>query len=217
MTGARTVLRTYARGVIDEHLCGYGLSMHHDMSDSDWDERKKVYYGKDRHPDVTIVDPGRNRDSLQIRIHAWRSAEWMKYLGHLNDACAAMLLAACNDKAIMPVRRYIEYREAFNAYLKKNSGSAVVKQYRHLLFVRQDVWKRCLNDSRACASASYSLLSVEKRDPTCALCRKLQYSDMVPVDVGGVRLGGGIATNGMHGLPIVFSWPSCMQCVGAKV
>lgn len=51
-----TVMRTYARRVIDEHLCGYGLCGPHDINDSEWLIRKKKYYGSDKRPVAPIID-----------------------------------------------------------------------------------------------------------------------------------------------------------------
>ena len=76
MTGTRTLLRIYASKVIDKYLDPYSLSLGYDLSDEGWEAKKSEYLGQPRYPEEPVVDRGRKRLLLQIRVHAWRSKCW---------------------------------------------------------------------------------------------------------------------------------------------
>jgi hypothetical protein len=212
VTGAMTVMRTYARRVIDEHLCGYGLCGPHDINDNECLIRKKKYYGIDKRPVAPIIDCGRNRDPLQIRMYTWRCQKWLEFQNCLNELCSSIMASGCANSKIMPVRRYVEFRKVLNMYIKLKPNKSVVRQYESLLGRRQEIWMECLKESRQCATSMYRALPVEVRDPGCECCLQLCYSDMVAVDIGGVKLQGGLDRDGLQGFPHSFTWLSCDAC-----
>ena len=69
VTGARTLLRIYARKVIDKYLDPYSLSLAYELSDEGWEAKKSEYLGQPRYPEEPVVDRGRKRLPLQIRVH----------------------------------------------------------------------------------------------------------------------------------------------------
>ena len=154
VTGARTVLRIYARKVRDKYLDPYSLSLGYELSDKEWEQKKQEYLGVPRFPEASVVDRGRTQQPLQVRLHAWRSTSWMEYQSRLNAVVKDIVAAAMVDPGIMPVRRYRQARRAFSLYVTERSGTELVKEYQELLSVRQDLWKVCMREAvRGCERA----------------------------------------------------------------
>ena len=70
VTGARTVLRIYARKVIDRYLAPYSLSLGYELSDEEWEQKRRAYLGVPKYLEEPVVDRGRNRLPFQVRVHA---------------------------------------------------------------------------------------------------------------------------------------------------
>ena len=60
MTGAKTVLRVYARNVIDERFDLYGMSLGYGHGREEWDRRKAEYLGQCIAPEAPVRDSGRH-------------------------------------------------------------------------------------------------------------------------------------------------------------
>lgn len=60
VTGARTVLRVYARAVIDKYIDMYSLSLGYDRTPEQWQAHKAAYLGESCFPEHPIVDCGRS-------------------------------------------------------------------------------------------------------------------------------------------------------------
>ena len=149
VTGAKTVLRIYARKVIDKNLDPYSLSLGHELSDKEWEVKKKECLGVPRWPVEPIVDRGRSSLPLQVRLHVWRSQRWMGFHKALNEICAKMMAAALSDQEIMPVtvNRYRQVRRAFSVFVSERGNSELVQNYLSLLAMRQRVWSICVKEA----------------------------------------------------------------------
>ena len=128
VTGTKTLLRIYARRVIDKFLDPYSLSLGYDLSDKAWELKKKEYLGCPRYPEQPIIDRGRKNLLLQIRVHAWRSKRWTNFQKSLNDTCAEIMRSALADREIMPVHRYRQARRAFSVFVSERAGSEIVRE-----------------------------------------------------------------------------------------
>ena len=122
----------------------YSLSLGYELSDAGWEVRKREYLGRPRYPEQPLVDRGRKRMPLQLRVRAWRSERWMHFLRALNETCAEIMAAALADKDIMPVHRYRQVRRAFSVFVSERAGLAVVEKYKSMLLDRQRVWLACV-------------------------------------------------------------------------
>ena len=191
VTGARTVLRTYARKVIDEFVDASGLSLGYNWSDAEWARRKAEYLGVPRFPSEPVVDPGRTPLPLQLRVHAWRSKEWLCFQDRSNRVCALIGAAANADAEIMPVNRYCEARRAFNVYIKRRPGCPLVLEYRALRKRRALLWQACVKEAqRRCESSFYRSGVVE--DPNVYMFAKRYLRFLREVDIGNVKMDGTI-------------------------
>ena len=153
VTGARTVLRIYARKVIDKYMDPYSLSLGHELSDEEWQAKREEYLGVPRWPEKPFVDWGRSRLPFQVRLHLWR---WMGFQKALNETCAAIMAAALADQEIMPVNRCRQVRRAFSVFVTERGGSEVVQEYLSLLAMRQRMWSACVKEAiEACESAFF--------------------------------------------------------------
>ena len=94
VTGARTVLRVYARSVIDKYMDSYGLSLGHELGEEGWAARKAMYLGEPSFPSRPLVVRGRCALPLQPRLLAWRSEAWMQHMNEMNTVCADIMTAA---------------------------------------------------------------------------------------------------------------------------
>ena len=156
VTGAKTVLRIYARKVIDKYLDPYGLSLGYEPSDLEWEQKRKEYLGRPRYPEQPVVHRGRRSLPFQIKVHAWRSKRWIHFLRRLNDICSDIMSAALADREIMPVHRYREARRAFRVFISERAEFGAVQEYLHFLAMRQYVWSRSANTSIALALESHN-------------------------------------------------------------
>jgi hypothetical protein len=194
-----------------------GCALRMTLRGGEWDKRKIAFYGKDKRPEQPVVDRGRDKDQLQVRIFAWRSPAWKQFLEKLNTVTAGILKKASEDKEIMPARRYCEFRVALNAYLKRYPASRMVIVYKSMRLQMDVIWKQCLSVARKHAEEMYSIWKVDERDAQCPRCKVLLLMDMVDVDVGGVHLRGAFPGDGLIGLPGNFSWPTCGVSFGGAV
>lgn len=144
VTGARTVLRIYARPVIDKFIDHYSLSLGYDVGEKEWAARKAAFFGVPRFPEVPVVDAGRTQLPLQLRLLALRSATWVNFMVELNAACANIMSAAMKDSVIMPIRRYRQDRRAFCLYIATHVADVNVKRYCNLLQRRTKLWATCV-------------------------------------------------------------------------
>lgn len=169
VTGAKTVLRVYARQIIDEHLDVYAMSLGIVSSGMDCDKKLQLYLGQPEFPLSPIVDRGREDIPLQLRVMVWRSDEWQRHLTAMNAACKAIMEAATQDERIMPVKRYKELRQAFSHCKKHDSyrNPTVVATLELLLLTRPAVWKACVRDvKRTCLHAFVNNRSVARLNYT---------------------------------------------------
>ena len=147
-TGAKTVLRVYARPVIDAFMCGYSMSLGVEPSDAEWLERKREYLGKLHFPEIEMRDHGRSNLPFIIRMHAWRSVEWTVFQADLNIAAAKVVGLGREDASIMPIHRYREDRRVLNLCKRKHGSHADVLNLNRLRGQRKSVMAACLK--RAC-------------------------------------------------------------------
>ena len=191
VTGAKTVLRIYARKVIDKYLDPYSLSLGHELSDKEWEAKRKEYLGVPKFPEAPVIDWGRSSLPLQIRVHAWRSECWLDFQRALNSCCANIMSAAFADKDIMPVNRYRQARRAFSVFVTERAESGLVEEYMCLLAMRQRVWASCVSHAiRGCESAFL-------RDDIVArpmeYLRGIRFLELLEdAQVGRVKMGGRI-------------------------
>lgn len=108
VTGAKTVLRIYARRVVNKFLDGYDLSLGYEQSNEEWLRRQKEYLGKKIKPEKDIIDRGRNEDHLAIRLLAWNSKKWQAFMKEINEACENIMSHSLSDRTLIPVRRYVD-------------------------------------------------------------------------------------------------------------
>jgi hypothetical protein len=59
VTDAKTVLRVYARHVIDKHIDMYRISLGVERSEADWANKHEQYIGQPSFPPQPMVDLGR--------------------------------------------------------------------------------------------------------------------------------------------------------------
>ncbi len=84
VTGAKTVLRVYARRVIAEHLDMYSMSVGIERTEADWAKKREQYIGQPSFPPKPMVDLGRQQDNQQLRVMVWRSVAWQQHQRDLN-------------------------------------------------------------------------------------------------------------------------------------
>ena len=72
VSGVFTVMKTYARKVIDEHIDLYSINLGYDIGPEGCAERLREYLGEPAFPKHPVVEPGRIQLFLQVRLHAWR-------------------------------------------------------------------------------------------------------------------------------------------------
>ena len=83
VTGIPTVLRVYARKVLDQYIDMKSLSLGRDLGTEVWQQKIVEYLGRHTFPTEAIVDPGRAEIPMQVRFMAWRSLEWLAPPGQL--------------------------------------------------------------------------------------------------------------------------------------
>ena len=147
VTRARTVLRVYARKILDQFVDPYALSLGFEASEAEWEKRKAEYLGSAIFPSQAIFDCGRSVAPLQVRMRAWQGRNWQNFQSALNDASAKMMRASFRDKDVMPMHRYRQARRAYNLYRKQHRGQQVVRSLEQLLRVRNATWKSCLEEA----------------------------------------------------------------------
>ena len=198
VTGARTLLRIYARKVIDKYLDPYGLSLGYELSDKAWELKKKEYLGRPRYPEQPFVDRGRKSLPLQIRVHAWRSKRWMDFQKSMNDTCAEIMSAALADKDIMPVHRYRQARRAFSVFVSERAECEVVQEYRRLLAMRQHVWLSSVRDAVECCESAFFRDAIVAR-PDNYLKGKRFLEVLQDVHIGHMRMDGRVDQDDWEG------------------
>ena len=198
VTGAKTLLRIYARKVIDKYLDPYGLSLGYDLSDKAWELKRKEYLGLPRHPKVPVIDRGRNSLPLQIRVHVWRCRRWMDFQKALNRACAKIMAAAVADRDIMPVHRYRQGRRALSMYVSEHSELEVVQEYTDLLAMRAHVWASCVRDTIDFCETAFFKDGIVAR-PDKYMKGKLFVGFLKDVHIGHIRMDGTVDRDGWEG------------------
>jgi hypothetical protein len=189
VAGAKTVLQTYARRVLDDFICPYSMSLGFGMSDRVRERRLEEYKGKLVFPEGPVADWGRNKSPLQVRVHAWRSQPWLAFQTQLNDVCAAIMSAALADEGIMPVRRYREVRGAFIMFVSRYANSDLVQEYKRLLRMRAHEWRTCLERAEnACGHAFCEARLVVR--PADYMTKRRFLAMLQDVHIGYVRLDG---------------------------
>lgn len=191
VTGAKTVLRVYARQVIDQHMDLYSMSLGFRRSDADWARKLEAYVGDARWPDKPRANAGRTDSCLQLRVLAWRSPAWLTQQAALNRCCDDIMTAAVVDKDIMPVRGYQELRAAFS-HCKKHvryQQSQAVLHLQQLRSDRQSLWKSCIADvKKACFHSYLSCIDVRRADPSRHLAFRQYFQLLADVEIGQVLL-----------------------------
>ena len=66
VTGATTVLRVYARKVVDDFLDYYSLALGYTMSNAAWQQRRRAYLGEAVCPKAPVIERGRVKNSFQV-------------------------------------------------------------------------------------------------------------------------------------------------------
>ena len=192
VTGAKTVLRVYARQVIDEHLDVYSMSLGIDSSPVDWARKIALYKGEAVFPDKPVVDLGRGNDGLQFRMLTWRCPMWQSHLAALNHACSSIVHAAMFDQRIMHVKGYKELRHAFSD-CKQHAAyrdSAVVTTLQRLSTERPKVWRACV-----CAIGQKCLYSFVNNPVLSCTDRSGYRKHLAEVQIGFVGLAGILVTS----------------------
>ena len=186
VTGARTVLRIYARNALDKFVDPYALSLGFALDAKGVQQRMEEYLGKSVFPSKPIRERGREFMPAQIRLQTYQSAAWLHFQQAMNEVCQAIMEAACNDKEIWPIRRYTEYREAFTTYLKLYKDGDLAVKYAKLKAERQARWKQCLTATvRHCRAAFVRSKPVGQAHK---LLKQMYLSLLMPVVIGGVDL-----------------------------
>lgn len=142
------------------------------------------------------MDPRQNLDPLLIRLHAWQSKAWQKFLKSINAFVAAIIRKGMQDETIVPVRRYLENRKVLTQYLSKYNESKEVKKYNDLTFERSLIWQDCLEASRKAAYASFVKSGV-CRSPTAYKKKQGFYQFLEPFYIGNVSLDGKVVHRGV--------------------
>lgn len=127
VTGAATVLRIYARKVIDRHLDTYKLALGRPRSPDYWVAKVREYVNVRAVP-LKLFISRRDMHALQLMLMAAWSQAWQEKLLILNRAGQRVLEAALGDCEIMPVHRYREHASAFSQMCKR-SAAAFVRDY----------------------------------------------------------------------------------------
>ena len=132
MTGEKTVMRIYAKKVIDAYLDNYGLSYGREPGKEEWAEKMRRYTAVEVQPEAKFCDYGRHAFPMQVRLHAWRGAKWQAHLQELNKCMVSIMEAAKADPEIMPVARYVQDRRALNLCFAGRPEEANVVRYKKL-------------------------------------------------------------------------------------
>lgn len=189
VTGARTVLRIYARKILDEFVDAYALSLGFEASEEQWQRVKQEYLGAPVFPSQPCIDHQRSLLPLQVRMHAWHSMSWQSFLQKLNRAAAAVMQAANADPEVMPIARYRQARRAYNVFRKLHPEAAMVAELEQLLSERKAVWEQCLTDSFDRSQAEFFHGNVVS-DPHVYLTANRFLSFLQPLEIGNVSIGG---------------------------
>ena len=164
-TGVTTLLRVYARKVLDEHIDMYSLSLGYEVGESGWAQRLKSYLGDPVFPPEGHIDIGRSQVPMQVRFYAWYSPEWQKFQHSMNAMCADVMVLAKADTTIMQMHRYCQERRAFTMYLKKYRSSSLVQNYVTGCKMRVTLWKAVLKKAlQDCLSSFVQACPVDKAE-----------------------------------------------------
>jgi hypothetical protein len=139
VTGAMTVMRVYARNILDEMLDTYALTFGVEASDEEWADRKRQYLEVRILAERSItrrdaVPLGRIRTALRLPVaQALQRA--------VNVTGAAVMGAALGHGEVMPVRRYREDGDAFRIFQGRNRKDTQVLLYEAFWSAFQKVMK----------------------------------------------------------------------------
>lgn len=198
VTGARTVMRVYARNVLDDHVDPYALSLGSRMTAEDWKLKQQQYLGTELWPTEPIVDRGRGRLPLQFRINVWRCAAWQQYLTSLNVASDLMTVANAHVE-VMPVRRFREGRRAMNVMQQTMPDTHMVSDLSVMRGKATAVWQDCVQQCKACAWASFQTT----RHCESFTGKGFSFLDMLAeLHIGNVPLYGGLQNNSFEAFPL---------------
>jgi hypothetical protein len=122
MTGVKTVMRVYAKKILDHFLDGQGGASGRVINDAVWAARLRMLCG----PDHTFPDATRKASGplvlccpLAVKFMVWRSNMWQTQIARARALADDAMRKALKDRQIMPMRRWQEDGTALAAYVRK--------------------------------------------------------------------------------------------------
>ena len=197
VTGEKTVMRIYARKVIDAYLNNYGMSYGRVACKDEWAQKLVKYSSAEVHPERKCFDRGRHAFPMQMRLHAWRGRQWQAHLQEMNNCMAAIMKAAKCNADIMPVARYVQDRKAMNLYCEEMRKDPNVLQYKKLKRERVQKLFACIQEVvRDCAleAAKWVGHTVDRVYWT----QQMWIADVRMVVIGNISLDCRVEVDDLH-------------------
>ena len=144
VTGVQTVMRIYARKVIDDFIDPYAMSLGRPLSDKEWERRRVEYIGEVVSPSDSIVDYRRGPENLQVRLHVWEHPVWQRVQRELNEVWGQVMQAALADMRSKHLHRYLQNSRAFSLYCDTHADNKTVILYKELVDMRGPAWSICM-------------------------------------------------------------------------
>ena len=197
VTGEKTVMRIYARKVIDAYMDNYALSYGRQPTKDEWAQKMTNYTAVEIQPKTKPCDPGRHLFPMQIRLHAWRGKRWQRFLHEMNRCMAVIIAAAKCSPSIMPVARYVQDRRAFSLYCTERPHDAEVVIYKKLKEGRVGFLRGCIEEviERCAIEAAKWAKDVVDR---MYWRQRLWLADVREVAIGNISIDRGVRLDDLH-------------------
>lgn len=149
-TGLATMLKTYARKVLDIFTCTGHLAFGDKRSDVWWDKKLIQYIGPKLRPTSAIYDHGVCNLDMAEKVKVWRTVTWTNYMKLVNSASSELMRWGRTDMRICEMNRYVEeaviYKEARVFFANRE----VALDLHHLLgrVVEKRVWESAMQEFR---------------------------------------------------------------------
>eukprot|EP00884_Botryococcus_braunii_P002272 jgi/Botrbrau1/12045/Bobra.0295s0001.1 len=115
-----TVMRVYARKVIDAHIDLYGLSLGFGDRPAQWARRRADLTKHDRRPATPVRDV--LGTPLSVMACVWRMPAWRMAHDVANRVGRSVMQVVLKDREVLPVKRYMADADALMVFLGMPGG-----------------------------------------------------------------------------------------------
>ncbi len=205
LKGRDTVRNHYVSKIIDAYVDVFSIAYDREVGQAEMERRLQRFKGRELHPPQGTYVASGNADpsaALLLRVVALSSDEYTVLRRSMNDMCERLLVAACADPSIMPIRRYLPTHDAFLVGVQQGVHAELCARLNSMNGCLHACFKRCLGLARRyaldqCTERGLVALPQHWRsatDPELAAMCAHAFDFVHDVAIGGISPSGHLCT-----------------------